>query len=259
MADFSSVILIPRGDAFLEYWPPGDSNYPELVNNFITLNETLAIEIESAKEGANTLLDSIQEYVTYTLEQNVIAINPSTVKCKNMLYGSDPQDYVTLEQFTLTHAPFVITSLQPSDGVVGTGLNIPNSQLLVKAPLGIPGEFDNFDYRPSTLITDGPGLKFYPSEFNKTFYLDWATAGAIHVIRINKTQTPIVPRDGDRLRFIMRNCTSTDAIQESIVGIYGNTTLIQFGANYNTAIYDLVYAHGTSGKGWHFTNVILSN
>jgi hypothetical protein len=67
----------------------------------------------------------------------------------------------------------------------------------------------------------------------------------------------MVPKNGDRLRFIFKLPETNDSIQDSTNKIMGLTETITFGKDYDHVIYDLVYT--SSIKGWFFTSVELGD
>jgi len=76
----------------------GSTDYVVKYDNFITIIEDYASEVEAAREGESTLLENLeQNYIGYTLEANING-DSNTYKCTNRAPAEDAQDYVTWEQ-----------------------------------------------------------------------------------------------------------------------------------------------------------------
>lgn len=236
------------------------TNYPIKVNEFIYQNELLATEIENAIEDdtyLNTNLDNYMRGNSFTKNINGSSLTGQDgFKFTNMLNTTllpgialPDQDYITYNQAK------TIWDLKISDIVPVPGLDIANSYL--RASPGSPIKFKTFDYAAADPILDAQSSTYYVSSYDRTYYFDFnITSNSLRIDNLVGIYTR--PKNGDRLRLIMRNCAAKKGICDKQIGILGDTTDITFGSTYTSAIYDLIAIElAQQNITWFLTNVIL--
>jgi hypothetical protein len=236
------------------YPPDGDTDYPDTVNNLIdAVEEDIAQELEDARAiNSPSLLDTLNNYyVQYTLVKNIDGLHDSAnpdsgYRLTAMANGSADYDYVTLSQ---AETILGVTNPDVDDLTASSPLNLASAEYRGSSN---GNSISTFDFTTSTLTNNTTYLS--PGDYNKTYYLDFSGES---ITEIKLDGPGMVPKNGDRLRFIFKLPETNDSIQDSTNKIMGLTETITFGKDYDHVIYDLVYT--SSIKGWFFTSVELGD
>lgn len=250
MADFSDSTLTV-----------GTINFAPKVNNFVDHCEDFATEIEDARIN-NSLQGTLNSYYAkYNLLDSISGnINISNARFINMPDAVEDFEYITKGQMeywldipNITSIDICDSNSTPRD--CSAGLDIPYAPFLLKTinyPLD-DDTYDVFDYASDNLTLDSSNTFYYPTKYNKTYYLDWNTANpSAHEVRLYKTGVTL--SNGAKIRLIFKDIAlSTDGIIDNINKIWGSKKKVEFGDTFNFVVLDLVY-DVTSNNGWHFTN-----
>ena len=223
---------------FDEYKPSaGSTDYVVKYDNFITVLQGYAQELEDARENENTLWDNLdQNYIGYVLGNNLDGSSTDGsdgYKCINMKNAVDAQDYITWDQ-----AQSIGGTTQPTNIT-----DVSVGQLLANDILVVNKDGNAITGRPCTYSTLANGATVAA---NGNY--DMALSG-------NKTiYLPSGASDGTTISFadIQGNLSSfsltiTPESSGYIMGLALNETLIM--DTYDYCSFDLVFS-GISGFGW---------
>ena len=133
--------------------------YPLKYDNFITATEDRANEVETAREGAASLLINLQTYAKYSLAANIVG---NGFKCTNMPVGTlGSQDYCTVSQAQGFAGAAGVTSI--------TDL-IPGGSLAANDVLVVATDGNSIVGRPTTYTKlTAPAPTATTAQYNKNY------------------------------------------------------------------------------------------